>query len=186
MGTVSGVKYWKCPKCGEILEKGMLEKGIVRPGQAENIVGTGTCSKCGTGYAQSAIYGGAYDFVGDQPTGEVPADRVPTVVSVVLFREGGDPPSDAAGYCRRILRTHYGENGPTVRGWQMIGRFDRPTAGSAGALYSGLVEKGQIPDYGHPTDLIEGEGPDGHHVVALVFWHESTEKALRNRWRFWK
>jgi hypothetical protein len=57
MGTVSGVRYWKCPKCGDILEKGALEKGIVQAGQANNIVGTGTCSRCGTGYAQSAIYG---------------------------------------------------------------------------------------------------------------------------------
>jgi hypothetical protein len=186
MGTVSGVKYWKCPKCGEILEKGALEKGIVRPGQENSIIGTGTCSKCGTGYSQSAIYGGDYDFVGDQPKGKVPTDRVPTVVSIVLFREGRDPPPDGAGYCRRILRTHYGERGPTVRGWQMIGRFDRPAADSAGALYSALVESGQIPDYGHATDAIECEGPDGHHVAALVFWHESTEKAPRKRWRFWK
>ncbi len=94
MGTVTDVKYWKCPSCGQILEKGMLEKGIVQPGEpADRIIGTGTCSGCGTGHAQSAIYGGEYDFAGDQPTDEVPSDRVPTVVSVVLFREGSEPPS---------------------------------------------------------------------------------------------
>lgn len=187
MGTVTDVKYWKCPKCGEILEKGMLEKGIVRPGQpADRIIGTGTCSGCRTGYAQSAIYGGEYDFVGDRPTGAVPADRVPTVVSVVLFREGSTPPPDVASYCRQVLRKHYGTTALSVRGWQMIGRLDRPTAATIGALYSGHVAKGEIPDYGHPTDEIEVEGPDGNHVAALVFWHESAVKASKKKWRFWR
>jgi hypothetical protein len=179
METVSSVRYWKCPKCGEILEKGMLEKGSVRPGQQLNIAGTGTCTGCGTGYSQAAIYGGEYDFVGDQPTGEAPKDQVPTVATVVLFREGATPPPDAAGYCRQVLRKHYGTSKLTLRDWQMIGRLDRPTAADTGALYSGLVEQGQIPDYGHPTDQIEGEGPDGNHVAALVFWHESAPKAAR-------
>jgi hypothetical protein len=124
--------------------------------------------------------------VEDQPTGKTPTGRVPTVVSIVLFREGADAPPDAAGYCRRVLVTHYGGPGPTVQGWQMIGRLDRPAAGSAGVLYSALVESGQIPDYGRSTDAIECEGPDGHHVAALVFWHESTEKAARKGWRFWR
>jgi hypothetical protein len=107
---------------------------------------------------------------------QIPPERVPTVVSIVLFHQGANPPSDAEGYCRRILGAHYGGSEPTVLGWRMIGRNDRPTARSAGDLYSDHVSKGQIPDYGHWTDTIECEGPDGHHVVALVFWHESAEK----------
>lgn len=82
-------------------------------------------------------------------------------------------------YCRRVLVMHYGGKAPTIQGWQMVGRLDRPAADSTGALYSAMVASGEIPDYGHPTDAIECEGPDGHHVAALVFWHESTEKAAQ-------
>ncbi len=194
MGTVSGNKYWRCPGCGEVLEKGMLEKGIVQPGQpADRIMGTGTCSGCGTGYSQSAIYGGEYDFVGEQVE-EAPTDRVPTVVSLVLFREGAQPPADAQSYCERVLRGHYGRE-VIVRGWQLIGRLDRPTTAAIGALYSQLRDTHQIPDYGHPTDQLEVDGPDGNHVAALVFWHEFikaaspgavTPTAATKKRRFWQ
>ena len=59
----------------------------------------------------------------------------------------------------------------------MIGRLDRPTAAALGPLYSAHVENGEIPDYGHPTDQIECEGPDGQHVAALAFWHASVPRA---------
>lgn len=190
MATVTDVKYWKCPNCGELLEKGMLENGIVQPGQAaDRIFGTGTCSGCGNGYPQAAIYGGEYDFFGAQPTEEVPADRVPTTVSVVLFREGREPPSsDPQEYCATVLREHYGRE-VIIQGWQLVGRLDRPTAGTIGALYSGHVAKGNLPDYGDPTDQLELEGPDGTHVAALLFWHESMRKgpeAAQKKRRFWQ
>jgi hypothetical protein len=190
VATITDVRYWKCPKCGELLEKGLLESGMVNPGEsADRIFGTGTCSGCGTGYPQSAIYGGEYDFLGARPTEEAPEDRVPTVVSVVLFREGREPPSsDPQAYCATVLREHYGRD-VIIDGWQLVGRLDRPTAGDIGALYSGHVSKGSIPDYGTPTDQLERDGPDGQHVAALVFWKESMRRADAPRpkkKRFWQ
>jgi len=49
---------WKCPKCGEILIKGMRGGGLFSSG---TIIGTATCSNCGAQFQQSDVYGGKYD-----------------------------------------------------------------------------------------------------------------------------
>jgi len=177
-GTSAGVPnvteapYWRCPGCGELLEKKSL--GVLAfPGEPANrMIGTSSCGACGAGFPHQEVYGGAYDFVGEAPAG-APAGAAPTAVSIVLFREGSDAPGGPEGYCQRVLMDHYGGLGPSVRGWRMVGRLDRPTAGSVGALYAQLRDTGQLPDYGTPTEQFEADGPDGNHVAVLVFWHES-------------
>jgi len=170
--NVTEAPYWRCPGCGELLEKKSL--GVLAfPGEPANrMIGTSSCGACGAGFPHQEVYGGAYDFVGEAPAG-APAGAAPSAVSIVLFREGSDAPGGPEGYCQRVLMDHYGGLGPSVRGWRMVGRLDRPTAAAVGALYAQLRDTGQLPDYGTPTEQFETDGPDGNHVAVLVFWQES-------------
>jgi hypothetical protein len=47
-------EYWKCPRCGGILQKGA-------GAMFAQVIGTATCAGCGTKFSQSDIYGGKYD-----------------------------------------------------------------------------------------------------------------------------
>ena len=49
--------FWKCPKCGGILEKGL---GSLFAGA--QIVGVATCGGCHAQFPQSDVYGGKYDL----------------------------------------------------------------------------------------------------------------------------
>ncbi|MGH2740051.1 MAG: hypothetical protein ACRDH6_06190, partial [Actinomycetota bacterium] len=114
-------------------------------------------------------------LVYERPAPKVPAGGVPTVVSVVLFREGSTPPAgDPDTYVARVVQEHYGTV-PQIRGWQLVGRLDRPTLETIEGLYVGHKNAGAIPDYGTPTQSFEATGPDGTHTATLVFWHESAQ-----------
>src|ERR1700752_3139024 len=54
-----GSSYWKCPKCGAILEKPM--SATLRVGIADRIEGSSTCVPCGAVFAASDVYSGKYD-----------------------------------------------------------------------------------------------------------------------------
>ena len=47
--------YWKCPRCGSVLQKGI---GAILGA----VVGTATCGKCGAAFPQSEVYGGKFDI----------------------------------------------------------------------------------------------------------------------------
>ncbi len=192
--SVTDCKFWRCPKCAEVLEKGLLGT-MLFPGQVVDISGTGTCGKCGAAFPEAEIYGGTYDFVGVRPTA-VPTDMAPTRISVVIFREGSEPPADTERYYRQIVHDRYGDPQPKVESWRMVGRSDPPTAADAATHYARLSEAGQLPKYGQPSDEFEGTGPDGNKIAVLFFWHDSrrdqprdtsaaANKPRRKWWQFW-
>lgn len=110
---------------------------------------------------------------------EVPAGAVPTNLSVVIFREGSTAPEgDPDTYAARVVQAHYG-NAPQIRGWQIVGRLDRPTLETIEGLYVSHKNAGAIPDYGTPTESFEAPGPDGNHTATLAFWHESAQAAAQ-------
>lgn len=57
--TKGGPSYWKCPKCGAILEKPM--SATLRGATADRIEGSSTCVPCGAVFAASDVYSGKYD-----------------------------------------------------------------------------------------------------------------------------
>lgn len=57
--TKGGSSYWKCPKCGAILEKSM--GAALRGAIADRIEGSSTCVPCGAVFAANDVYSGKYD-----------------------------------------------------------------------------------------------------------------------------
>ena len=51
--SVNNSKYWQCPKCTGVLEKGFHGAAIV--------IGAATCSYCGAQYSQGEVYDGKWD-----------------------------------------------------------------------------------------------------------------------------
>jgi len=168
--TITSCRLWKCPSCGEVLEKGALGK-VVHPGEpASRIVGTATCGKCGAKYSQSDVYGGRYDYdpaAKEQSGGQ----QAPTQVSLVVFALGStQAPTEenAKVYCEQILSTRH----PDARMVKhlVVGFMDQEmTAGESVALYESLVKDGKLPDLGRHFDSFVGPGPDGKPIAVLFF-----------------
>jgi len=162
-------KYWKCPNCGEVLEKGGLNV-FISPGQdSGKIIGTATCGKCQAGFPQSDVYGGTYDFVGERAPDRSSLSARPTGLRVLVLREGEKPPPEPQQYCEQIVYERYGDPPPATKEWNMIGSLVPPNAEQTAVLYSQLRAT-KIPDYGRPTDEFECTGSDGAKVAALFFW----------------
>jgi transcription elongation factor Elf1 len=53
--------YWKCPKCGAILKKGLA--GVIS--RYASVSGTATCGECGAKFSQQDVYDGKYDVSRD-------------------------------------------------------------------------------------------------------------------------
>lgn len=167
--VVTDSKYWRCPSCGEVLEKGGLGVFIFPGDDSGNIIGTATCSKCEAGYSQPDVYGGVYDFVGER-AGATQPDQRPSSVNVVLFREGSDPPPEPKRYCEQVVLERYGEPCPEVQEWYLVGWMGQPNAEQAAVAYAANREAGQIPEFGRLADEVETTGPDDRRVAALFFW----------------
>lgn len=52
-------KFWQCPKCYQILEKGM--GGMSHGSAYRSVEGSATCGGCGAQYEQQYVYLGWYD-----------------------------------------------------------------------------------------------------------------------------
>lgn len=173
MGRVTtDCKYWKCPSCGEVLEKGGLGMFMFPGDDTDKILGTSTCSKCGAGFSQSDVYGGAYDFAGERAPTTSPPEEAPASLSVVLFREGAESPDEPRAYCEQVVQERYGVVPcPGIDNWYLVGWMGEPSAAQAAVAYARNRETGQIPDLGSPADEFESTGPDGAQVAALFFWN---------------
>ena len=119
--------------------------------------------------------------------------EVASRMSLVVFRQGAKPPADPARYCQQIVHDRYGEPGPSVHEWRMVGNPDAPSSSDAVARYSRLSESEQLPDFGRPTDEFEGTGPDGNQIAVLFFLHaprgagaEEPGFTQERWWKFWK
>ena len=193
MGEITNCSFWKCPNCGEVLNKGGLGT-IFSVGQpTDGIFGSGTCGKCAASFAQADIYGGKYDFVYSRVAETLPADNVPARINLVIFRQGAKPPTDPERYCQKVVHDKYGESGPSVQGWRMVGNPDAPSSSDAVARYAMLSENGQLPDFGRPIDEFAGTGPDGNEIAVLFFSHASRSVGAeqlgfthKKWWQFWK
>src|SRR5512145_2160702 len=62
---VSGNRYWRCPACGGVQGKRDLDTAYV-PGAPIAAGATVACSKCGREHDAGAVYGGNFDFTGEQ------------------------------------------------------------------------------------------------------------------------
>jgi len=166
VGYVTDCALWKCPKCGELLEKSAL--GIVWFPFEEitKVKGTGTCSKCGAKFPQSDIYSGSYDV--KTSTASIRSGEMPESLSIVLFRlRSNQPPPDDKSYCRKVLAKKFPK--VDMKSNYIIGFANDLSTWKAFALYQELVRKGQLPDLGSQVDSFEGLGPDGANIVALFF-----------------
>ena len=121
------------------------------------------------------------------------SNKVPTRVSLVIFRQGAKPPTDQERYCQDVVRDRYGKPGPSLQGWRIVGDPNAPSSSDAVVRYSRLSENGQLPDFGRPADEFEGTGPDGNKIAALFFWHapqsagaEESGFTHKRWWEFWK
>lgn len=170
--SVTDCKLWKCPKCGELLEKGALGADWMPFEPITKVVGTGTCSKCGSTFAQSDIYGGRFDV--ETPLSSVKSHEQPRALSIVVFRiRSYQPPSDAKSYCHKVLATKF-PSADMERNY-IVGFADDLSTGEAFALYHEFVRKGQLPDLGRQIESFKGSGPGGDNIVALFFAGEKPE-----------
>jgi len=64
---VSENRYWRCPACGGVQSKKDLD-AFLRPNATLDAGGGAVCAKCGREHAQTAVYGGDYDFTGSGET----------------------------------------------------------------------------------------------------------------------
>jgi hypothetical protein len=166
VGRVTDCRLWKCPKCGELLEKGALGTVWMPFESIAKVAGTGTCSKCGTEFSQSDIYGGRFDV--KTSISSPKSEEQPRSLSIVVFRiRSYQPPSDAKSYCRKVLSTKFPS--ANMDSHYLVGFADDLSTGEAFALYQDFVRKGQLPDLGRQVDSLKGSGPGGDSVVALFF-----------------
>ena len=126
-------------------------------------------------------------------TEALPADKVLSRISLVVFRQGTKPPANPERYCQQIVHDRYGEPGPSIHEWRVVGNPDAPSASEAVARYSRLSESEQLPDFGRPTGEFEGTGPDGNQIAVLFFLYaprragaEQSGFAKKEWWEFWK
>jgi ankyrin repeat protein len=70
--------YWKCPKCG-----GILQKGVGR--MFAETIGIATCGGCGAKFNQSDVYGGKYDV--EERTAE-PVYKFRIIGSTAMWGQG--------------------------------------------------------------------------------------------------
>lgn len=165
-GHITDCRLWKCPKCGELLEKGGLGTVWIPFDPISKVAGTGTCAKCGAEFPQSDIYGGRFDV--RTPVSSVKVTEQPEEVSIVVFRiRSSEPPSDAKSYCRRVLTKKYPN--ANMESHYIVGFADDLTTAEALALYQDFVRKGQLPDLGRQIDSLQGAGPEQDSIVALFF-----------------
>jgi ankyrin repeat protein len=163
---VSTSRLWKCPKCGELLEKKNL--GIVwMPGDAlSRVAGTGTCSRCGSNFPQSDIYGGRFDASAPNITSGKTEQY--TQVSVVVFKIGSNrPPLDVESYCMRVLKEKLPR--AELASYYIVGFPDDLRIDEAYLLYQSHVSKGQLPDLGKQIDYLKKSGTGDDNIVALFF-----------------
>ena len=52
--------FWQCPNCGGILEKRKATLGVVD--DVAGLMGSATCSFCGTSHSATQVYEGAFDL----------------------------------------------------------------------------------------------------------------------------
>ena len=165
-GVVTDCRIWKCPKCGELLEKRGLG-GIWIPFEPiSKVAGTGTCTTCGTAYEQSDIYGGRFDVHTVAPVAK--SRESPPLITLLVFRlRSFDPPSDPKAYCKQVLATRF----PRARLQRhfVAGNAGDLTVNEAVALYQDFTKKGQLEDLGKLFDSFAGSGPLGDRIVALFF-----------------
>ena len=193
MSEVTDCNFWKCPNCGEVLNKGLLGTIFCVGQPTDGIVEAGTCGKCAASFSQADIYGGKYDFVYSRLPESLPANKVPARISLVIFRQGAKPPTDPERYCQDVAQDRYGKPGPSVQEWRMVGNPNAPSSLDAVARYARMSESEQLPDFGRPTDEFEGTGPDGHQIAVLFFLHparsagaEESGVTRKRWWKFWK
>jgi rRNA maturation protein Nop10 len=74
--------YWKCPKCGGVLRKGV---GAVFAAT----IGTATCGGCGAKFSQSDVYGGKYDVFIDPLSEMKPLARASITPEAATGSRGG-------------------------------------------------------------------------------------------------
>lgn len=163
---VTDSRLWKCPECGELLEKGGLGTIFMPSDPITKVAGTATCSKCGAQFLQSDIYGGRFDV--KTPVSSLKSAEEPKSVSIVVFRiRSHQPPSDAKSYCRKVLSNKFPNS--DMESYYIVGFADDLSTGEAFSLYQNYVQKGQLPDLGRQIDSVEGSGPGGDTIVALFF-----------------
>jgi hypothetical protein len=63
--TVSANRYWRCPACGGVQGKRELDNTYM-PGTPLQAEGSVTCNKCSREHPAAAVYGGEYDFTGEE------------------------------------------------------------------------------------------------------------------------
>lgn len=166
VGRVSDCRLWKCPKCGELLEKGGLGSIWMPFDPIAKVAGTGTCSKCGTEFSQSDIYSGRFDV--KTSVSSVISEEQPRSLSIVVFRTRSyQPPADPKSYCRKVLSTKFPNS--NMDNHYLVGFAGDLSTEEAFALYQDFVRKAQLPDLGRQVDSLKGSGPGGDAVVALFF-----------------
>lgn len=166
VGQVSDCRLWKCPQCGELLEKGALGTVWMPFDPITKVAGTGNCSACGSEFPQSDIYSGRFDV--KTPRVSFTSTEQPKSASIVVFRiKSYQPLPDAKSYCHKLLAKRFPS--ADMDSYYIVGFADDLTTGEAFALYQGYVRKGRLPDLGRQIDSLKGSGPGGDTVVALFF-----------------
>ncbi|MGQ9731387.1 MAG: hypothetical protein ACUVX8_08940 [Candidatus Zipacnadales bacterium] len=165
-GRVTSCRLWKCPNCGELLEKTGLGTLWMPSDPLSKVAGTATCGRCGSEFSQSEVYGGRFDV---QPAATVgqPADQAKQVSVVVFVTRSHQPPADPESYCRKVAAKRF--PGARVTSHYVVGFADDLSVAEALALYQRFVETGQLPRLDPQMDAFTGRGPDGKDIVALFF-----------------
>ena len=164
--VVTDCRLWKCPNCGVLLERAGLGTVWQAGDPLARVAGTSTCTKCGAEFPQADVYGGRYD---SRKTA-VSARRaeIPDSVSVVVFCiRSFKSPDDSEAYCRRVIGRKYARS--QMLKHYVVGFADDLTVNEALVLYEDHVRAGNLPDLGQQFDSIQGAGPDGRKVIALLF-----------------
>lgn len=164
--TITDCSFWKCPNCGELLQKKDLNT-IFKVGEsALNLAETETCGACGCRYPGSEIYGGKYDsneIVNSQSKSEPPH-----ILSIVVFRiKTNKQTNNPHIHCRKIMDIKYPLSVMYLN--YEVGFATFMSEYEALALYNSLVAQSRIQSLGTKFDLYSGTDNEGIDYIAILF-----------------
>lgn len=109
------------------------------------------------------------DFISCELTPELTSWAKPAPLSVIIFREGFEPPIFPEEHYEHITREAYPDERREVIAWRTAGVGQRVSVSKAGELYRRNKSMGALPDWGEPVRTWEGMDTESQWVVALFF-----------------
>jgi len=124
---VSENRYWRCPACGGVQSKKDLDV-FLQAKASLDASGGAVCAKCGREHAQTAVYGGDYDFTG---SGEA-LSRVQLAQRYIDAEVSGD--ADALEALLSPGAVHASMRGETVGAKAIADRLRNPSGPGGGMM----------------------------------------------------